>query len=77
MFNCLRHYGKVLENIGKYSIATDSLEIVGKIVDDHINYCVCGFIDKIYFVGGYLKKNIRHLADILIQMTTRGEMYEG
>ena len=54
LFDCLRNKGKGLKKIGKYSIATDSLEIVGDIINERQSFCVCGFIDKIYFIGGFL-----------------------
>ena len=55
MIDCLHNETISLKKIEKYSISTDSLQIVGDILDDHAFYCVCGFIDKLYFIGGYLQ----------------------
>ena len=52
LLGCLHNESKDLKKIEKYSIATDSLEVVGNMFDDRKLYSVCGFIDKIYFCGG-------------------------
>ena len=36
----------------KYSVAADSLEVVGDTLKNCSYFCVCGFIDKLYFIGG-------------------------
>ena len=59
MIDCLHNETISLKKIEKYSISTDSLQIVGDILDDHAFYCVCGFIDKLYFIGGYLHYKAR------------------
>ena len=52
LLDCLHDEGTNLNKIEKYSIASSSLEIVGDMVEERENYCVCCFIDKIYFIGG-------------------------
>ena len=53
--DCLYKESSEFNKIEKYSIATDSVEVIGDISDDREYYCACGFIDKIYFIGGYLE----------------------
>ena len=52
-FNCLYTEDSNIKKVEKYSIATDSLEVVAEIFNDRSCFCACGFIDKVYFVGGY------------------------
>ena len=54
MFDCLFKDFSSIKQVEKYSILNDSLESVGEIVDDYQGYFVCGFIDKIYLIGGFL-----------------------
>ena len=55
LFDCLYEEFSKIKQVEKYSIVNDSLESVGEIVDDYEDYCACGFIDKIYLIGGCLK----------------------
>ena len=55
LLNCLFNEVSDFEKIEKYSIATDSVEVIGELFNNRENYCACGFIDRIYFIGGYLK----------------------
>ena len=55
LLDCLHEERINLNKIEKYSISSASLEIVGDMIDDLDRYCVCGFIDKIYFIGGFWK----------------------
>ena len=54
LFDCLYKEFSSIKQVEKYSIVNDSLESVGEIIDDYYGYCACGFIDKVYLIGGYL-----------------------
>ena len=53
-FNCLYRCGVYINKVEKYSIATDSIDVVADMFDDRISFCACGFLDKVYIVGGKL-----------------------
>ena len=48
----------ILKKVEKYSIATDSVEVVADMFDDRGKFCACGFLDKIYFIGGQLSHHL-------------------
>ena len=51
LLGCSHDEGKNLKKIEKYSVETDALEVVGDMIGDRESFCVCGFVDKIYFIG--------------------------
>ena len=52
LLSCLDDKDNSVKKIKKYSIASNALETLGDMLDDFYDSCVCGFINKIYFVGG-------------------------
>ena len=55
LFNCFNSANSDTNLIEKYSIVNDSYETVGIMDFDLSHHCACGFIDEIYFFGGYLQ----------------------
>ena len=56
LLDCLyKSYGNFTK-IEKYSVAADTVEVVGDMFEDRRSFCVCGFIDKIYFIGGHCRQ---------------------
>ena len=56
LFDCLYKEFSNIKQVEKYSILNDSLISVGEMLDDYDYYCACGFIDKIYFLGGRIQR---------------------
>ena len=68
LFNCLNTQSGHSNQVKKYSIATDSIEVVADMSDDRDMFCVCGFMDKVYFIGGCLHETE---LDICTQFDTK------
>ena len=69
LFDCLDNSADFnILKVEKYSIVNDSLEVVADMFNDRRGFCACGFLDKVFFVGGNLEEEI---TDTCIQFVTK------
>ena len=62
---------KQIKSVEKYSPSTASAwNKVAYMYDDRENFCVCGFMDKIYVIGGYYDDRLGYATDTCLVLET-------
>ena len=58
-------------SVEKYSPATNAWSTIGNMYDDSDHFCACGFMDKIFVIGGYYKNRDIMFSDSCLELDTK------